>query len=291
MRHARRTSAPPTRSRAIAALVALLLTSGIGVTAASAVPESIPQDEVAGLQSGAAEVVVPGTEVPTEGVPGEGAAGEESTDAPFSVEVLEPAEDGEVESSEVAELPEADVPEVAARGVGTQAVETPGLEAQSLEVQAIALAAVGPNPAVRPTPGSNETVLMITAGGLRNSGGVVTGLAGASFHAQAGTAATNPTPTNPAAAGTKYTCQYVTDSNGVCYIVVPNRTGSSSGNANGYWVTQDSAPTGWTSLTALGTGTYDSAKTVTPYRFFVGPVSGTANTTDAPKDASTAGNR
>ena len=66
MRHARRTSAPPTRSRAIAALAALLLTSGIGVTAAYAVPadEGLTLDEVAELQSGASDEGTSGIEVP-----------------------------------------------------------------------------------------------------------------------------------------------------------------------------------------------------------------------------------
>lgn len=286
MRHARRTSAPPTRSRAIAALAALLLTSGIGVTAAYAVPADAGStlDEVAELQSAASQGSESGTEVPGDGVNSD-VPEADAPDAPFTVEVIEPTdgvevEGGAVEGDGLAEVPEPDVSEGAARGV----------EAQSLEAQAVALAA-GPNPAVRPTPTGSNTVLRITAGGVRAANGDVSGLAGATYYAQQGTAATNPGANNPASGATKYTCQYPTDLAGVCYIIVPNRTGSSSGNANGYWVTQESAPTGWTSLAALGTGNYESAKTETPYRFFIGPVSGTSNTYEVPDDAATNGNR
>lgn len=81
MRHARRNSAPPSRSRAIAALAALLLTSGLGVTAAYATPsDGAALDEVAALQDEAAKGAGESTEVPADGLTPQPEANDSSTE-------------------------------------------------------------------------------------------------------------------------------------------------------------------------------------------------------------------
>lgn len=81
MRHARRNSAPPSRSRAIAALAALLLTSGLGVTAAYATPsDGAALDEVAALQGEVAKGSGDSNEVPADGLVPQPEANDSSTE-------------------------------------------------------------------------------------------------------------------------------------------------------------------------------------------------------------------
>lgn len=108
------------------------------------------------------------------------------------------------------------------------------------------------------------TTVHVTKIGDRNGSGLTAGapIAGATFSAFASTAGGQPTG---AALGT---C--VTNGSGVCDIVVP------SIYANGIWVQETGMPAGWQAIGALGTGDYDSPKTVTPYQFRV-PIGGTGS--------------
>ena len=121
---------------------------------------------------------------------------------------------------------------------------------------------------------AGETTLRISKVGDRTSGEgqSVAPLAGATFAAIPGTRGTPPASVD---ATSSYSC--TTDATGKCDIVVPDRTGGSGTSTVGYWIVENSAPSGWDRIDSVGTGDYASAKTVTPYRFFTGPVSGTEN--------------
>ncbi|WP_435910100.1 SpaA isopeptide-forming pilin-related protein [Leucobacter sp. W1478] len=113
------------------------------------------------------------------------------------------------------------------------------------------------------------TTIQITKIGDRTGNGLTSGapIAGATFSAFASTTSgSNGIPTGPALG----TC--VTNGSGVCDIAVPNTY------TNGVWVQETGMPAGWQAIGALGTGDFDSAKTVTPYQFRV-PISGSGSAT------------
>lgn len=113
------------------------------------------------------------------------------------------------------------------------------------------------------------TKIHITKVGDRTGSGTTAGapLDGVVFDAYASTSGGSAAPTGPSL-GSCIT------SGGSCDITVPSDT---TAYASGIWVQETSAPAGWTKISGIGTGNYDSAKTNTPYRFRV--AIGTAGTT------------
>ena len=134
MRHARRNSAPPSRSRAIAALAALLLTSGLGVTAASAVPED--------LGSSQAPVVDPPAESSFTDAGAEVTSGLQGAPDVQGQEQVVTGEEGSVETGSVetdapsfsssGDNAEAEASRLAIDAVGSDAIKTPRAGARTI---------------------------------------------------------------------------------------------------------------------------------------------------------------
>lgn len=118
---------------------------------------------------------------------------------------------------------------------------------------------------VDPPSSCGTTTLKITKMGDRTTALLIPGnsltagtpVLGATYDAFASTGGNNPQPTGPSLGS----C--TTDANGVCEIEVSNSY------TDGVWVQETAAPAGWSSIPALGTGDYDSAKTITPYQFLI----------------------
>ena len=293
MRHARRPAAPPTRSRAIAALAALLLTSGLGVTAAYAVPEGISLDEVAELQSGASEGAEAGTQVP-----------------------------GEVPTVELptVELPGIEIP--GADGVPTEdaaEVETPAdelptpqlLNPQARSLDASTFADVGISPMSVPSVPANGSVITVKIRSTRSATDqtAVSVLPGVTLRLfDGGTAGPNANPTTmvippiapatenascisdaagdcsfvvPQTQAASITCPanypYLRNSNTRCYQVqngggnnwvTPTQTAAGVNYNKQFWIVAgvgaNATPVGWYSNDSLTTGSYNSPGTA-PY--------------------------
>ncbi len=112
------------------------------------------------------------------------------------------------------------------------------------------------------------TKIHIAKVGDRTGTGLTAGapLDGVTFTARASSGGGSPAPTGPVIG----TCITV---GGVCDIMVANEY------ANGVWIEETGGPAGWSPITAIGTGDYNSAKTATPYRFRVAVGSGSGVTT------------
>ncbi len=123
-----------------------------------------------------------------------------------------------------------------------------------------------------------STTLQIKKLGSRNADGTVAPLGGATFVAYASTR-------GGARSGTPVAGSCQTGSDGLCEIVVPNRTGGSGGTTNGYWVYETTAPSGWGTVGNLGLGNYNSTKTSTPYSYFTNNVSGNTTIWQITQDA------
>ncbi|XPP27478.1 MAG: hypothetical protein ACNYNX_04640 [Leucobacter sp.] len=103
------------------------------------------------------------------------------------------------------------------------------------------------------------TSIQITKIGDRTGSGLTAGapLDGVTFTARASsTSGGSGVPTGPVLG----TCVTVA---GTCNILVGNE------HTNGIWIEETAWPAGWSPIEALGTGDYQSTKTVTPYRFRV----------------------
>ena len=90
----------------------------------------------------------------------------------------------------------------------------------------------------------NLATLIVNKGGDRDAPQTVAPLAGATFGFFAGTAGTRPAP----GAIPTYTC--ITGADGSCFVDATPR----SGGAQGYWIIEQSAPTGWDIVGDLNVG-------------------------------------
>ncbi|SBT48115.1 VWA domain-containing protein [Micromonospora auratinigra] len=129
-------------------------------------------------------------------------------------------------------------------------------------VAGLAPAVVAPQPAAAASP--TTATLIVNKGGDRTGEQTVGPLAGATFAFYAGTSGAPPSPLPAPDA----TC--TTDATGSCSVDVPGRTGTNQG----YWIIEQSAPTGWRIIPSLVTGNGGSAPfQSTPYnQVFTGAV-------------------
>lgn len=127
--------------------------------------------------------------------------------------------------------------------------------------------------AVDPPSNCGDTTLRITKMGDRTTTNLIPGnnltqgtpVPGAVYEAYTDS---NGQPSGPSLG----TC--TTAANGVCEIVLSNGI-----SANEVWVVETSTPTGWSQITSLGTGDYNSTKSVTPYQFRVSMGTGSNDVT------------
>ena len=110
---------------------------------------------------------------------------------------------------------------------------------------------------------SSSATLTVQKGGDRVSPDAVSRLSGATFDFFAGTEG------NPPGSGATPTASCVTGTIGRCSVDVPERTG----NGQGYWVVERSAPSGWSVINNFDTGSVNATTTPTVYnRYFTGKV-------------------
>lgn len=230
---------------------------------------------VADVVTPAPAVETPAAETPAEETPTEEAPAEETPAEETPAEEA-PAEETPAEETPAEETPAEEVPAEEA-----PAEETPApseTKSTSGGKQAARQAAIAPLSIPDPSPvPAGSTTLRVQKYGARTAAGVPQPLAGATFAAYASTRGGARTG-SPAA-----TC--VTDAAGQCELIVPNRTGGTNANTNGYWVYETAAPAGWDPVGNLGLGDYASGKTSTAYSVFTNGVSGNTTIHLMPEDA------
>lgn len=270
------------RHRWYAGGVATLLSGALifaGVGPATAAEVTPPPSDTTSAETPPAEGTTPPAEDSTPPAEETTPAAEETT--PPVEETTPPVEETTPPAGEETAPPadEETTPPAEEETPGADESAQPGKKASSAKSPN---AGVVPMSIVDPTPVPNgKTTLQIKKLGARNSGGGVDPVAGAVFYAYDGTR--NGTRPTPGTTTTALTC--TTDANGLCQIVVDNRTAGSGNSTQGYWVYEGTAPSGWNRLGSLGLGDYDGPKTSSPYMFFTSNVSGSSTIWEVPLDA------
>src|SRR5690625_703704 len=168
-------------------------------------------------------------------------------------------------TEDAGDAPEADAPDAPEPATS----ETPADDAADSSDFATLQNSDDPGFEIQQSPLPGQTTIRVTAGGPRTSGSSVDGAgAGIRFAAYQSIRGAIPEFENTAPDAT---C--VTDSSGICDLIVANQTNGSGSDTEGYWIhLSGSDNPDWQGIYELGTGGYTSAKTARPYWFHSGNV-------------------
>jgi hypothetical protein len=110
------------------------------------------------------------------------------------------------------------------------------------------------------------TTLVVIKGGNRIGPQSVAGLSGATFDFFSGTAGLPP------ASGATPTASCTTNASGSCSVDVPGLVGGSDVSLVGYWIKERTAPSGWSVISTLDTGSGDATTPTMYNQLFTGNV-------------------